>query len=182
MITPSARRRGYCARVREAHYIFSCCSGVVLADIPDSVFVIPHSIRDPAPFFVIPDYDPGSSAFSRRCAKAQRHGPRVKPGVTVMGARGDISLLSSRTRSGIQLPLLSSRTTIRDPVHTTGICKKQRSILEPGSSPGMTHLGFTSWRQRPPAATVVLQHPGQPHQSGPAAIAAKSAGNAGRQI
>jgi hypothetical protein len=53
--------------------------------IPDLVFVIPHSMRDPVPSSVIPDYDPGSSPFSRRCAKAQRPGPRVKPGVTVMG-------------------------------------------------------------------------------------------------
>jgi hypothetical protein len=26
----------------------------------------------------------------------------------------------------------------RDPVHAAGICKKQWSILDPGSSPGMT--------------------------------------------
>ena len=75
--------------------------------IPDSdpgsspLSVIPHSMRDPVYFFVIPDYDPGSSVFSRRCAKAPRPGPRVKPGVTVIGARGDISLMSSRTRCGM---------------------------------------------------------------------------------
>ena len=89
MITPPAQGRGHCACVRGAHYIFSCCNGVVLTvipdlvfAIPDLVFVIPHSMRDPVPSSVIPDYDPGSSAFSRRFAKAQRPGPRVKPGVT----------------------------------------------------------------------------------------------------
>ena len=85
MITPPAQGRGHCACVREAHYIFGCCYGVVLTVNPDLVFVILHSMRDPAPSSVIPDYDPGSSAFSRRFAKAQRPGPRVKPGVTVMG-------------------------------------------------------------------------------------------------